>query len=137
MLKITFVVDGTPVPKGRPRFSRGHAYTPERTREYEAKVRDAAKAAMRGRPATDMPVRVSIHAYREISKSWSKRKQERARRGEIMPSSHGMDIDNVYKSVLDGMIGTVYTDDCQVVELTGSKAYSVYARTEVQVIEIV
>ena len=54
-----------------------------------------------------------------------------------MPSSHGMDIDNVYKSVLDGMIGTVYTDDCQVVELTGSKAYSDYAWTEVQVVEIV
>ena len=137
MLKITFVVDGTPVPKGRPRFSLGHVYTPQRTREFEAKVRGAAKAAMRGRPATDMPVRVSIHAYREIPKSWSKNKQERARHGEIMPSSHGMDIDNVYKSVLDGMIGTVYIDDCQVVELTGSKAYSGYARTEVQVIEIV
>lgn len=137
MLKITFVVDGTPVPKGRPRFSLGHVYTPKRTREFEAKVRDAAKAAMRGRPATDMPVRVSIHAYREIPKSWSKKKQERARHGEIMPSSHGMDIDNVYKSVLDGMIGTVYTDDCQVVELAGVKAYSGYARTEVQVMEIV
>ena len=137
MLKITFVVDGTPVPKGRPRFSLGHVYTPPRTREFEAKVMDAAKAAMRGRPATDMPVRVSIHAYMAIPKSWSKSKQERARYGEIMPSSHGMDIDNVYKSVLDGMIGTVYTDDCQVVELTGSKAYSGYARTEVQVIEIV
>lgn len=137
MLKITFVVDGTPVPKGRPRFSLGHVHTPKRTREFEAKVRDAAKAAMRGRPATDMPVRVSIHAYRAVPKSWSKKKQEHARHGEIMPSSHGMDIDNVYKSVLDGMIGTVYTDDCQVVELTGSKAYSDYARTEVQVIEIV
>lgn len=137
MLKITFVVDGTPVPKGRPRFSLGHVYTPQRTREFESKIREAAKAAMRGRPATDMPVRVSIHAYREIPKSWSKRKQERARHGEIMPSSHGMDIDNVYKSVLDGMIGTVYTDDCQVVELTGSKAYSDYAWTEVQVVEIV
>ena len=137
MLKITFVVDGTPVPKGRPRFSLGHVYTPERTREYESKVKEAAKAAMKGRPATDMPVHVSIHAYRAIPTSWSKRKQEHARHGEILPSSHGMDIDNVYKSVLDGMIGTVYADDCQVVELTGSKAYSGYARTEVQVIEIV
>ena len=137
MLKITFVVDGAPVPKGRPRFSLGHVYTPQRTREFESKIREAAKAAMRGRQATDMPVRVSIHAYKQIPKGWSKSKQERARYGEIMPSSHGMDIDNVYKSVLDGMIGTVYTDDCQVVELTGSKAYSGYARTEVQVIEIV
>ena len=137
MLKITFVVDGDPVPKGRPRFSLGHVYTPQRTREFEAKVQDAAKAAMRGRPATDMPVRVSIHAYRAVPKSWSKRKQERARHGEILPSSHGMDIDNVYKSMLDGMIGAVYIDDCQVVELTGSKAYSDYARTEVQVVEIV
>ena len=64
MLKITFVVDGTPVPKGRPRFSLGHVYTPQRTREFEAKVRGAAKAAMRGRPATDMPVVVVIFIAR-------------------------------------------------------------------------
>ena len=90
MLKITFVVDGTPVPKGRPRFALGHVYTPERTREYEAKVRDAAKAAMRGRPATDMPVLVSIHAYRETEKLEQKETGEStARRNFAIKSRHG------------------------------------------------
>ena len=34
--KLTIVIDGVPVPKGRPRFTKaGVAYTPAKTRAYE------------------------------------------------------------------------------------------------------
>ena len=37
-------VQGTPVGKGRPRFTRdGHAYTPDTTRDFEARIKWKAK----------------------------------------------------------------------------------------------
>ena len=40
MTYIEFTVDGEPVGKGRPRFTRsGHAYTPEKTADYEQLVK--------------------------------------------------------------------------------------------------
>ena len=63
-----FVILGEPVGKGRPRFSRktGHAYTPSRTRSWEA---DAAAAmhqqagAEWERPPKGTPMRLRVHAY--------------------------------------------------------------------------
>lgn len=40
MKEISIMIEGAPVPKGRPRFMRnGHTYTPEKTRQAEAYVR--------------------------------------------------------------------------------------------------
>lgn len=40
MTYIEFTVDGEPVGKGRPRFTRsGHTYTPEKTADYEQLVK--------------------------------------------------------------------------------------------------
>ena len=36
---IRFTIPGNPVPKARPRFANGHAFTPEKTRSYEEMVR--------------------------------------------------------------------------------------------------
>ena len=48
--QVIFQVDGTPVPKGRPRFARRgkfvSTYSPKTTVDYESKVSDAAKQAM-------------------------------------------------------------------------------------------
>ena len=45
-----FQVIGAPVGKGRPKFARRgnfvQAYTPTKTKDYEALVQDAAKSAM-------------------------------------------------------------------------------------------
>lgn len=43
---VTFTVEGPPIPKARARMTmRGHAFTPERTRNAEALVRAAAISA--------------------------------------------------------------------------------------------
>lgn len=44
LAEFEFWVPGKPVPKGRPRMSRGRVFTPAATLEYEEKVREAAKA---------------------------------------------------------------------------------------------
>lgn len=46
--KLTIVIDGVPVPKGRPRFTKaGVAYTPAKTRAYEKQAAIIADIGMR------------------------------------------------------------------------------------------
>ena len=122
-----FVVDGTAVPKQRPRVTRGgQAYTPKKTRDYEERVRKAFLSSYRGfMPAFegDVPVRACIEIVQQIPKSWSNSKTLRAERGEIAPVSRNGDLDNIAKSILDALNGYVYKDDAQVTTLMITKRY--------------
>lgn len=131
---VTFVIPGTPIAKGRPRFGKGRAYTPQRTRQAESKTQQAAIEAMnktRQRPHPG-PVEVDINAYFPIPASWPKAKQIRAGAGELKPSSRP-DIDNIAKQVTDAMNGIVYLDDAQIVTLYVRKWYAVEPQTIVTV----
>jgi Holliday junction resolvase RusA-like endonuclease len=91
---LSFVVEGVPVPKGRPRVMAGYAFTPRRTKDYEALVRATAQEAVMGLPgwrldAEHYEVRVAV--YRA------------AKRG---------DLDNYVKSITDALNhGVAYHDD--------------------------
>lgn len=131
---IEFTVDGTAVPKQRPRISGRQAYTPKRTKDYEGRVREAFCSSYRGfLPAfgKDTPVRICIYVYQAIPKSWSKKKQLQAERGDIVPLSRNGDIDNIAKSILDALNGFAYGDDCQVTTLVITKAYAAEPSAEV------
>jgi Holliday junction resolvase RusA-like endonuclease len=134
---IEFEVPGTPVGKGRPRFSSQggfvKTYTPEKTASYESLVRMMAAQAMNGRVPVDFAVSVTVDAYFEVPASWSKKKREAAMAGQIFP--FGKDIDNIAKAVLDGMNSIVYVDDRQVVTALLTKRYSDRPRVHVGVIE--
>ena len=133
---ITFVVDGTAVPKQRPRISRGRAYTPKRTKDYEERVLEAFRSSYQGfYPAfgKDVPVRICITVNQAIPTSWSKKKCLQAERGVIVPLSRNGDIDNIAKSILDALNGFAYEDDCQVTTLIITKQYGVQPCAEVQV----
>jgi crossover junction endodeoxyribonuclease RusA len=93
-----FVVEGNPVPKARARSGKGHHYTPARTRAYETKVRISARHL----PCLDGPVKVRCLFYRE----------------DAVPC----DLDNLVKSVLDGINGHAFADDRQIVWLEALKA---------------
>lgn len=131
-----FVVYGDPVPKGRPKFCRRgnfvKVYTPEKTEKYEKLVADTARLAMGPSQPHAGPVSVVLGVYMPIPKSWSKKKRAMAIDGLIYPTSK-TDIDNVSKSVLDGMNAIVYLDDGQAVDLTVSKRFSDDPRVEVSV----
>ena len=67
MTAVVVNIPGQPVPKGRPRFTKGgFAYTPDKTRKYEKLVASLAKTAMAGRPPFGCPVKVMVNAFRKM-----------------------------------------------------------------------
>lgn len=98
---IKLTIPGRPVPKDRPRLGlrgrKAYVYTPAKTKEYEKLVGWVAKC--NGCKPAGEPVAVVLDIY--------------VRRR--------MDVDNVAKSILDGLTGVAYEDDDQVVELVVRK----------------
>ena len=137
-MTISFTVDGTAVPKQRPRISGRRAYTPKRTKDYEERVLNEFRSSYSGfYPAfgKDVPVRICISVIQEIPKSWSKKKRAQAESGEIVPLSRNGDVDNIAKSILDALNGFAYEDDCQVTTLIITKQYGVNPCAEVRLME--
>ncbi|HEU4614353.1 MAG TPA: RusA family crossover junction endodeoxyribonuclease, partial [Kofleriaceae bacterium] len=115
MNELRFTIEGKPQPKQRARRGKGGRwYTPRETREYEMRVRGAAVLAAtheaeRWPVDYEGAVAVEVHVY------W--------------PDARRRDVDNVVKSVLDGMQarptrsaawrreGGVILDDAQVRDL--------------------
>ena len=121
--QLHIVVPGQPVGKGRPRFARGRTYTPAKTKVYEQLIAMTAQREIEsvGWVKTSAPIKMHILAQFEIPKSWTKKKQQAALRGEITPGRP--DIDNVAKAALDALNGIVYGDDDQVYQLSVKKVY--------------
>jgi|TARA_R110000868_G_scaffold402416_1_gene678717 Holliday junction resolvase RusA-like endonuclease len=125
MNKVEIDVSGQPQGKARPRFTRtGHAYTPEQTRLYEARIGAAAWSEMKksGLETTDRPVHVEIIAFMDIPKSWSAKKRLEAEYGAIRAVGKP-DIDNIIKAALDGIAGPIIANDTQVVSVKAQKTY--------------
>lgn len=133
---VAFVIPGTPVGKGRPKFSRQgafvRAYTPEKTATYENLVKVKAEQAMDGRPMIEGPVEVSIRLIVTPPASWSQKKQREALEGRIFPTSKP-DIDNVLKGIMDACNEIVFKDDKQAVDVRVVKRYGQVARASVEV----
>ena len=136
---ISFVVPGTPVGKGRPKFARrGNfvtTYTPEKTASYENLVRVKAEEAMVGQSLIDGPVSVSIILLVTPPASWSQKKQREALAGSILPTSKP-DMDNVIKGLFDACNEIVWKDDKQVAELHVSKRYAERAEASMRVMPL-
>lgn len=99
-LFVSFEVPGRPVPKERPRTGQGRTYTPKKTLDHEQAVRDRAWAAMvKGRVSKnlsdDLGIIVTFH----------------------LPDRRRVDIDNLLKTVLDGLNGMAFKDDSQIVKV--------------------
>ena len=104
-------MDGQPVGKGRPRFSRasGTVYTPEKTARYEERLAWAAQSVMAGRPLLTEALEVTIRAYVDIPKSKPKAFRAAALAGKIRPTTKP-DADNFAKCV-DALNRVVWVDD--------------------------
>lgn len=131
------VIEGNPVPKGRPRFAkRGKfisTYTPTKTREYEDLIRMAGKDAMNGLNQFLVPLTVHMDCYMQIPKSTSKKLRQKMLDGEIQHTKKP-DLDNMAKCA-DALNGIVWNDDSQIVRLVLTKQYSDYPRLEITVTE--
>ena len=139
MTVVSFIIPGTPVGKGRPRFARQGAFvrtfTPEKTASYENLVKVKAEEAMAGRPAFEGAVSVVIWLYVTPPASWSQKKQRAALEGAIFPTSKP-DVDNVVKGIFDACNDIVWRDDKQACDVIVRKRYAATARATVQVKEL-
>ena len=124
----TMTVNTTPVPKGRPRFYGNHAVTPEKTRLYEALIRDSWTYEK-----MDGPIIVSMKFTFEIPKSYSKKK-----RSELLyrPKTTKPDLDNLVKAVLDGLQGEAFDDDSIVCGIVATKEYGTEPKVSIVVEEV-
>lgn len=136
MSEISFTVYGEPVAQGRPKFTtvNGHAkaYDPEKSRNYKEIVR---LEALKVRPEIPLEgaLSLTVKAYRSIPKSFSKKKAEAAKRGELRPVTKP-DLDNLIKGVKDSLKTIIWRDDSQVVDFGNSgKWYSDVPRVEITV----
>jgi len=125
-------VPGVPNPKGRPRFSRatGRVFTPAKTAGAERTLAGELGAATKvGKTASALQwpaegaLELEIVCHLPIPASWSKRKQEEARRG-LLPHTSRPDVDNLGKLVMDAANGILWRDDAQLVLVTLSKRYA-------------
>lgn len=130
---VNFTVYGKPVPKGRPRFTTrngfGVAYTPKKTHDAEKEVARCAVLAGVKRIQKGCPVSVKLKFYMPIPKSFTKKKAEAARCGELK-FTQKPDIDNLAK-IIDGLNGIAWEDDSQIVKLEVEKCYGDIPRTEI------
>lgn len=120
MKQIVFTIKGEPIGKGRPRFTKTHVYTPEKTSHYESLVAWSYSNSAKGYKFTS-PVRVTIKAYHKPPKK-SKKVVEDMLNGHILPTKKP-DVDNVAKIILDGLNKVAWEDDTQVVDVMVTKRY--------------
>jgi Holliday junction resolvase RusA-like endonuclease len=131
--QVTYSVEGDPVGKQRPRFSRGRTYTPKKTVDYESLIASKASQAMGSSEPLQTPVAIFIWISHAIPASYSKKRKEACLNGLDWPKKP--DLDNVAKVFLDAMNGIVYKDDVQVVKLRVSKRYDTNSGVDVLVRE--
>lgn len=137
---MTFTIDGEPVGKARPRIYHTNgttrAVTPEKTKEYERKVKLAYWGQFgHGMLYLTEAISVEIVAGYKIPQSCSKKKRAAMVAGEIRPTKKP-DIDNVIKSILDALNGIAYSDDKQVVSVSATKYYAEEPKTIVIIKEV-
>ena len=136
MIQIMFTVYGEPVAKGRPRFStRGKfpvAYTPEKTKAYEFEVGMMALAAMGGTKPLEGALEAFIYITYAVPESYSKKRLEACLSG-LEKHTKKPDLDNVIKSVIDGMDKIVFDNDSQITSIHATKVYGEVEKVEVMV----
>lgn len=130
---VIITLEGPPIQKGRPRVTRFGTFTPKKTKAYQHALGLAAMRAMAGREIITCPVEVMILLTFEPPASWSQRKRAAACALDFAPAVKP-DIDNLAKSVLDGLNGVVFQDDAQCYHLVASKEYGRIGQTGVRVI---
>ena len=105
---VEFVIHTKPLPKSRPRFANGRAYTPKATRDYEELLRWHFRAVFSDPFRGDVAVKI------------------------VFMTASRADVDNLAKAVLDAGNGFLYRDDSQVKALDIRKLKS--DREEIRII---
>lgn len=112
---IKIIIPGRPVPKARPRLGKGgNVYTPEKTKQYEELVAWKTKEVIKEPLTGNVAVYIKVYV-----------------KGDVFP-----DLDNIAKSILDGMNKVAYYDDKQVACLVVQRIKSREEKVEVELEEV-
>lgn len=113
MTVVRFDIPIKPIPKGRPRLGMGKVYTPQRTKNFEDQVRFIARASFNAKGVKPFQREVFIYVWFCF-------------KGKTIGYNYtsSSDIDNLQKSVFDGMNGIAYNDDRQIVFVYAEKVWA-------------
>ena len=103
MVKI--VVEGDPLPAGRPRISGRRCYQSARDKNYREQVKWAARLAMKSSAPMTGAIKAEVKLYRQYRPT----------------SKRFGDVDNFLKAIFDGLNKIVVVDDAQIVSCTVTK----------------
>ena len=119
-MKVKFHINTRPTPKQRPRLGKGgKVYTPNSTKVFE----QICKLSYGNRYYFDKEyISIKIVFKFKVPKSYSKKKYSEAIEGKIRPSTN--DIDNLLKSVLDGLNGKAWKDDRYIYSIEAEKIFA-------------
>ena len=122
-----FIIPGKAQPKQRARTCRNKhtgrsiSFTPAETVNYENLVKFSFINAG-GEMVTEGAISLTLTYFMEIPSSTSKKKQALMSLQEIKPTKKP-DLDNIVKSIKDGLNKVAWHDDSQVVKLSAEKLY--------------
>lgn len=136
-IKFTYYV--SPVAQGRPRITTvgGHAraYDPIKSRDFKAMLKQHAQSICI--QPLNGALALTVRIYREIPKSFSRKKAMAAENGKIRPITKP-DVSNYLKGIEDALNGVLWHDDSQIVAYKEpfGKYYSSTPRIEIEVEQI-
>lgn len=134
---ISFVVPGEPCGKGRPKFCKvgkfARAYTPAKTVNREATIKQLFAVHYPDFTPLDGPMAMTVIAYMSIPASASAKARVAMLAQRVWPTKKP-DADNILKLVADALNGLAYLDDKQIVTAKFHKAYSDRPRLEICIV---
>ena len=124
MYRYRLEINTRPIPKARPRLSKFAVYTPKKTADYEKLIAFEWKKKYKNLILKNA---VKLDLVFVFKKAKSCKKTLHTQRP---------DIDNLLKSILDGLNKVAFVDDCQVVELNSKKVFSDVDKIVITVTEL-
>jgi len=123
---IRFEIPGEAQAQMRPRATtingQVRMYDHKKSRDYKTYVQEIAAYHMPSTPI-EGPIEMRVTIYKEVLKSFSKKKRQEALDGIHLPVTRP-DVDNLAKTFMDALNGMAYKDDSQIVTLIAEKRYA-------------
>lgn len=122
VLRVKIEVSGAPIAKARPRAAKTktnkvYMYTPSRTKDFEYKIRQRAEQEFEKPMQGPVSLTINFMLPRPKNLYWKTKPMP------MIPCTKQPDIDNLTKSVMDGLNGVAFLDDNQITILHVYKRY--------------